>query len=80
MRYRKLRIEFASNHLKKDENWWNDVIFLDVSKFNLFGSYARVMVWCRPNTELRPQNLKPTVKHVGGHVMVWAAFRSNIRI
>ena len=29
------------------------------------------MVWRKPNTELRPQNLKPTVKHGGGHVIIW---------
>ena len=38
MRNLKLRIEFAVNHFKKDESWWNYVIFLDESKFNLFGS------------------------------------------
>ena len=72
MRNRKLRIEFAVHHLTKDESWWNDVIFLDESKFNLFGTDWRVMyVGRKPNTELRPQNFKPTVKHGGGHVMVW---------
>ena len=72
---RKLRIEFAVNHLKKDESWWNDVIFLDETKFNLFGTDGRVMVWRKPNTVLRPQSLKPTVKH--GTDMLWcgAAFR-----
>ena len=32
MRNRKLRREFAVNHIKKDESWWNDVIFLDVRR------------------------------------------------
>ena len=47
------------------------MIFLDESKINLFGSDERVIVWRKPRTELRPQNLKSTVKHDGGHVMVW---------
>ena len=51
------------------------MIVLDESKFNLFGRDERVIVWRKPNTELRPQNLKPAVKHGGGHVMLWAAFR-----
>ena len=31
-----LRIEFSVNHLKKDESWCNDLIFLVESKINLF--------------------------------------------
>ena len=77
MRNRKFRIESAVYHLKKDESWWNVVIFRDESKFNLFGSDERVMVWCKPNTELKPQNLKPTVKHGGGNVMVWGGISSK---
>lgn len=29
------------------------------------------MVWRKPNEQLQPQNLRPTVKHGNGHVMVW---------
>ena len=29
-------------------------------------------VWRKPNTELKKENIKPTVKHGGGSVMVWA--------
>ena len=47
------------------------MILLDESKFNLFGSDGRVMVWRKPNTELWSKNIKPTVKHGAGHVMVW---------
>ena len=77
MRNRNLRIEVAVNLWKKDESWCNDVIFLDESKFNLFESDGRVLVGRKPNTELRPQNLKPTVKHGGGHVMVWGCISSK---
>ena len=33
MRNRKLGIEVAVNHLKKDESWRNDVIFLDEKRW-----------------------------------------------
>ena len=48
MRNQKLRRKFAINHLKKDESWWNDVIFRDESKF---GNDGRV--------DGRSQNVKP---------------------
>ncbi|CAH2092269.1 unnamed protein product [Euphydryas editha] len=58
-------------YLHKPETWWDDVIFADESKYNVFGSDGRVIVWRKPNEELQPQNLRPTVKHGNGKVMVW---------
>jgi len=68
------RLEFAKNHRFKDESFWEKVIFTDESKFNLFGSDGRVMVWRKPNSELDIKNTTPTVKHGGGSVMVWGCF------
>lgn len=68
---RKRRIEFAKMWLSRDEGFWKDVIFADESKFNIFGSDGRVMVWRKPGTELNPKHLRATVKHGGGSVMVW---------
>jgi hypothetical protein len=56
--------------------FWNHVIFSDESKFNLFGSDGRKTVWRKPNTELLQKNVKVTVKHGGGHVMVWGCMAS----
>lgn len=77
MRNRKIRVNFAKEHKNKDASWWDDVIFADESKFNLFGSDRRVMVWRKPNEELKGKNLKPTVKHGGGHVMVWGCISAK---
>lgn len=70
-RNRKRRLKFALEYRLKDESWWNDVIFCDESKFNIFGSDGRQMIWRKKNEELKSYNLLPTVKHGGGSVMVW---------
>lgn len=71
---RKKRLNFAKEYIGMDKSYWNDVLFSDESKFNLFGSDGRVTVWRKPNQELQKQNLRPTVKHGGGSVMVWGCF------
>ncbi|GFU73123.1 transposable element Tc1 transposase [Trichonephila clavipes] len=51
------------------QQFWNEVIFSDESKFNIFGSDGRRMVWRKPNTSHHPKHTIPTVKHGGGSVM-----------
>ncbi|GFV18606.1 transposable element Tcb2 transposase [Trichonephila clavipes] len=70
----KKRLDFAKTHELKTDNFWKKVIFSDESKFNTFGSDGLRTVWRRPNTALDPKNLRPTVKHGGGSVMVWAVW------
>lgn len=74
------RLKFTKEHILLPISFWDDGIFADESKFNIFGSEGRQFVWRRPNTELENKHLKPTVKHGGGHVMVstcMAACRVN---
>jgi transposase len=71
------RLDFVKTHRNKDMDFWKSVIFTDESKFNLFGSDGRAMVWRQPNTELDPKNTTPTVKHGGGSVMVWGCFSAS---
>lgn len=73
----KKRLEFAKNHLSKPKTFWNKVIFSDESKFNIFGSDGRQIVWRKKNTEFEPKHTKSTVKHGGGSVMVWGCFSAN---
>lgn len=74
---RQKRLEFAKEYRNKNEDFWNDVIFSDESKFNIFGSDGRRMVWRKKNTEMNPNNLIPTVKHGGGSVMVWGCMNAK---
>ena len=53
------------------------LLFTNESKFNLFNSDGRIMVWRKPNTELQPQNIQRTVKHGGGGIMVWGCMAAS---
>ncbi|GFS91726.1 hypothetical protein TNCV_1492861 [Trichonephila clavipes] len=47
-RNRVKRLKFAKEHILKPQQFWNEVIFSDESKFNIF-SAVTVVVWCRVN-------------------------------
>ncbi|GBN52640.1 Transposable element Tc1 transposase [Araneus ventricosus] len=74
---RKLRLSFAKSMLNKPETYWNNVLFADKSKFYIFGSDGRIMVWRRKNEELNPKNLVGTVKYGGGGVLVWRCMSAS---
>ena len=57
--------------LEKLSSFWESVIWSDESKFNLFGSDGKMMVWTSPHKEFDPKCTVPTVKHGSGSVMVW---------
>ena len=68
---RKLRLSFAKSIKNKSETHWNDVLFANENKFNIFGSDGRIIVWRRKHEELHSKNLVGTVKHGVGDVLVW---------
>ncbi|GBM49212.1 hypothetical protein AVEN_65742-1 [Araneus ventricosus] len=41
---RKLMFPFAKSMLNKSKRYWNNVLFADESKYNIFGSDGRIMV------------------------------------
>ena len=67
----KIRLQYAHNYAGNDFSFCKNVIFTDKSKFNIFGSDGSVRR--KPNQEMDSKHLRPTVKHGGGHVMVWGA-------
>lgn len=61
------RLDFVDTYYREDETFF---IFVDKSKYNVFGNDGKEKVWRKPNTELQCKNVNTTVKHGGGSVMV----------
>ncbi len=74
---KKRRLAFARDHVGKSPEYWDQVLWSDESKFNIFGSDGRIMVWRRPGEALKTECLRATVKHGGGSVMVWGCMAAN---
>lgn len=72
-----IRFETAKIWAKWPLKKWNNILFTDESKFNVFNSDGRVMVWRKPGERLDLKNLVPTVKHGGKSVMVWGSISAN---
>ena len=62
------RLKFAREHLDDPEEDWENVIWSDETKIELFGKNSTRPVWRRKNAELHPKNTIPTVKHGGGNM------------
>lgn len=71
------RLKFAREHQKKDEAFWERVLFTDESKFNIYGSDGRGYVWRKNKEALKKENLRATVKHGGGSVLVWGCMAAS---
>lgn len=52
-RNRRKRLQFAKEFICKDTDWWQNVIFTDESKFNIFGLDGRTIVWRKANEEMK---------------------------
>ncbi|OXA47906.1 Transposable element Tcb2 transposase [Folsomia candida] len=49
---------------------WKKVLFSDETKILLFGSDGITRVWRKPKEGLKKENLRPTVKHGGGNIII----------
>ncbi|TWW61038.1 Transposable element [Takifugu flavidus] len=71
------RLKFAREHWDDPEEDWENVIWSDETKIELFGKNSTCRVWRRKNAELHPKNTIPTVKHGGGNIMLWGCFSAK---
>lgn len=71
------RLHYAKTYREKPLGYWDRVFWSDETKFNLFGSDGKVMVWRTRKEEFDPSCTVPTVKHGGGNVKCWGCFSSS---
>ena len=71
---RSKRFKCAKEMLQKSLDFWQTVIWSDESKFELFSSKDRVIVWCTPRETFDFQCIVPTGKHGGNSITVWGCF------
>lgn len=60
--------------------FWERVIWGDKSKFNVWGSDWRRIVWRKPGTEMNLKHPRSTVKHGGESVMVWGFMTKRVEV
>ena len=60
-------------------NFGKRTLWSDESKFNLFETDGKIMVWRAPKEEFQPACTVPTTKHRDGNAKVWRCFARNRR-
>ena len=63
------QLRFAKLHLNKPQDFWNNVLWTDQTKVEMFGHNAQQHVWRKLNTIYQHKHLIPTV--TGGGLMIW---------
>jgi len=78
-RHRRARLAYANAHRGWTLKQWGNVLFTDESRFNLYGSDRRPLVWRRHGERFRQNFVRPVVTYGGGSVMVWGSVSRNWR-
>ncbi len=63
MMHKKARKQFAEDKQTKDMDYWNNVLWSEETKMNLFGSDGVKHVWQQPGEEYKDKCVLLTIKH-----------------
>ena len=73
----KAHLSFARKHLDDPQDLWENTLWTDKTKVELFGRCVCHYIWRKSNTAFQKKNIVPTVKYGGGSVMIWACFAAS---
>jgi len=68
------QLKFVKLHLNKPQDFWNNVLWTDQTKVEMFGHNAQQHICGKPSRAYQHKHLMPAVKHGGGGLMIWAIF------
>ncbi|GFW51469.1 transposable element Tcb1 transposase [Trichonephila clavipes] len=74
---KRARLAFAKMHARQPTGYWENVIFVHESKYNIFGSDGKQNDWRKSNTAMDAKNLRPTVKYGRSNQIVWGCMASS---
>ena len=67
--HNKVRLEFSKMHIDKSQSFWENVLWTDETKLELFGKSHQLYVTRHKNEAYKEKSTVTTVKHEGGSVM-----------
>uniref|UniRef100_A0A8C5LM91 Transposase n=1 Tax=Leptobrachium leishanense TaxID=445787 RepID=A0A8C5LM91_9ANUR len=70
-------LKFAKEHLDVPQHYWQNILWTDETKIELFGNNTQHYVWRKKGTAHKHQNLIPTAKHGRGSIMVWGCLAAS---
>ncbi|KAL0166161.1 hypothetical protein M9458_038005, partial [Cirrhinus mrigala] len=76
-RHKKARLEFAKTYVTKPQSFWENVLWTDKTKVELFGIGHHGTVYRKRNEAFKEKKTVPTVKHGGGSKMFWGCFAAS---
>ena len=76
-RQKKARLQFARTYLSRPQSFWENVLWTDETKVELFSKALNSTVYRKWNEAYKEKNTVPTVKYVGGSKMFWGCFAAS---
>uniref|UniRef100_A0A8C5MF59 Tc1-like transposase DDE domain-containing protein n=1 Tax=Leptobrachium leishanense TaxID=445787 RepID=A0A8C5MF59_9ANUR len=64
-------------YLSKPKSFWENVLWTDETKIELFGKAHHSTVYLKRNEAYKEKNTIPTVKYGGGSMMFWGCFAAS---
>ena len=73
-RHRDASLKFVKQHKKKENSFWERILWRDDPKTELFGHYYRNHVWRKDGEAYSPKNTLLTDVFPGGSIIIWGCF------
>ena len=76
-RHKKARLEFAKNYMRKQKSFWENVMWTDETKVELFGKAHYCTGYRKWNEAFKEKNTVSMVQNGGGSQMFWGCFAAS---